>query len=159
MVVGRFLGGIAAVIRAPGLGQYLLLRRASDKDFAPGVWEPVTGRLDQGEGFEEALRREVREEISAEVTVELILGTTHFYRGTPSPDTELVGVVYLCALEDPHSVRIGPEHSEYRWVTPHEAEALLTAPDASTQWCRQVLARAEAVCRRRSRKCHMGPGL
>ena len=147
MTIGRFIGGVAALIRTPATGKYLMLRRAADKDFAAGVWEPVTGRVEQGEGFEAALRREVREEIGVEVTIELILGTTHFYRGRPSAETELLGVIYLCVLEDPDSIRISAEHVGYRWAAPAEAEALLSAPDASSRWFRQVLARAEAARR------------
>lgn len=142
MAVGRFLGGVAAVIWSPQLRRYLLLRRASDKDFAPGVWEPVTGRLEQGEGFQQALQREVLEEVGATVQVDMILGTTHFYRGECSPQTELIGVVFLCSLDDPDSVRLSAEHSEHRWADLVEAKRLLTASDPSTQWFRRVLMRA-----------------
>lgn len=145
MAVGRFLGGVAAVIWSPQMRRYLMLKRAPEKDFAPGVWEPVTGRLDQGEGFGQALQREVLEEIGTTVQVDMILGTTHFYRGESSPQTELVGVVFLCSLDDPDSVRLSPEHSEYRWVDLVEAERLLMATDPSTQWCRRVLVQAAAV--------------
>ena len=100
MPIGHFYAGIAAVIRSPETRQYLLLRRSEQKDYARGVWECVTGRVDQGEGFEDALRREVREELGVEVQIDYILGTTHFYRGVPIPENELVGVIYLCSLAD-----------------------------------------------------------
>ena len=107
MTIGRFYAGIAALIWSPETEQYLLLRRSAQKDFAPGAWECVTGRVDQGEGFEDALRREVREELGVDVQIEHILGTTHFYRGNPTPEKELVGVIYLCSLSRPqlHSYR------------------------------------------------------
>ena len=145
MTIGRFYAGIAALIWSPNNQRYLLLRRSEQKDYAALAWECVTGRVDQGEGFEEALRREVREELGVEVQVEHILGTTHFYRGTPDPDNELIGVVYLCSLTDPASIHIGYEHSEYRWLTATEALDLLTATDPSTQWARRVIRRAEAI--------------
>ena len=59
MTIGRFYAGIAALIRSTETNQYLLLRRSEQKDYAPGAWECVTGRVDQGEGFDDALRREV----------------------------------------------------------------------------------------------------
>lgn len=145
MTIGRFRGGIAAVIRSQE-GRYLLLRRSAAKDYAAGVWECVTGRVDQGEGFEDALHREVREELGVGVRIDLILGTTHFYRGEARPENELIGVVCLCSLDDPMAVRLSAEHSEHRWVTAGEALELLTAADASTQWMRRVIERAEAVC-------------
>ncbi len=96
--IGRFLGGVGALIINPENDTYLLLKRAQTKDFAPGVWECVTGRVDQGEGFDEAVVREVREEIGAEVQPLYILGTTHFYRGTAVPENELIGIIYLCTM-------------------------------------------------------------
>ena len=145
MTIGRFYAGIAALIWSPKTKQYLLLRRSAQKDFAPGAWECVTGRVDRGEGFEDALRREVREELGVDVQIEHILGTTHFYRGDPAFENELVGVIYLCSLSNPSSIHIGPEHSEFRWLSAHQALDLLSAPDPSTRWARRVIERAEAI--------------
>jgi 8-oxo-dGTP diphosphatase len=145
MSIGRFFAGIASLIWSPETRKYLLLRRSEQKDYARGAWECVTGRVDQGEGFEDALYREVREELGVTVQIEHILGTTHFYRGSPSPENELVGVIYLCSLADPASIRISPEHSEYRWLTIEQALDLLSATDPSTQWARRVIQQAEVI--------------
>lgn len=147
MNIGRFIAGVAALVWSPEENRYLLLKRSEKKDFAAGVWECVTGRVDQGESFEEALQREVREELGVEVRIEFLLGTTHFYRGETKPENELLGVVYVCSLRE-GNVRIGEEHSEFRWVTAGEARELLTAQDASTRWTRTVVERAEAVLNR-----------
>ena len=145
MTIGRFYAGIAALIWSPKTKQYLLLRRSEQKDFASGAWECVTGRVDQGEGFEDALHREVREELGAEVQAQHILGTTHFYRGDPIPENELLGVIYLCTLPDPASIRISPEHSEFRWLSADQAIELLTTADPTTQWIKRVIQRAEII--------------
>lgn len=145
MSLGRFYGGIAALIWSPYTEKYLLLRRSEHKDFGRGIWECVTGRVDQGEGFEDALHREVHEELDVQVQVDYILGTTHFYRGDPIPDNELVGVVYLCSLDDPASIHISAEHSEFRWLSAKEALELLSAADPSTQWAHRVFERAELI--------------
>ena len=145
MTIGRFYGGVGAVIWSPEKQRYLLLRRAVSKDFAAGAWECVTGRVDQGEGFEDAVHREVREELGVAARILCILGTTHFYRGTPTPEYEIIGVVYLCTVDDTDAVRTSTEHDAMRWVTAQEADALLTAPDLSTQWMRRVIERAEKV--------------
>lgn len=147
MVIGRFFGGIAAVIVSPETEQYLLLRRSEEKDYGRGIWECVTGRVDQGEGFEEALHREVREELGVQVQVEHILGTTHFYRGASISENELLGVVYLCSLSHLIPIHISPEHSEHRWLSAAQALELLSATDPSTLWARRVIERAEAVRR------------
>jgi 8-oxo-dGTP diphosphatase len=142
---GHFLGGVGALVWDGATGRYLLLRRAATKDFAAGVWECVTGRVDQGESFEEAARREVREELGVEARLEAILGTTHFYRGTAVPENELLGVIYLATIADPSAIALSGEHDEARWVTAVEAATLLSATDPSTAWTRSLIARAEQI--------------
>ena len=141
MTIGRFSAGVAALVRCPADGRYLLLQRSAAKDFGSGAWECVTGRVDQGEGFTAAVRREVREELGVEVQVDFIIGTMHFYRGPATPANELVGVQYCCSLADPASIHTSAEHSVYRWVTAAEAEGLLP----TGHWLRKAIRRAEAI--------------
>jgi 8-oxo-dGTP diphosphatase len=145
MAIGRFYAGIAAVIYSAETERYLLLRRSEHKDFGAGIWEVLTGRVDQGEGFEDALRREVGEELNTTVRAAYILGTTHFYRGEDNPANELVGVVYLCSVEAPGSISLSDEHAEFRWLAYPQAKELLSAPDSSTRWARRVIERAEII--------------
>jgi 8-oxo-dGTP pyrophosphatase MutT (NUDIX family) len=145
MSAGRFYAYIAALLWFPPNNTYLLLKRSEDKDFASGVWECVTGRVGQGESFEDALRREVHEELGIEVQIEFIIGTTHFYRGDERPENELIGVAYCCFIDNPEAINISAEHSEYRWVTPEEAYDLLSASDPGTRWAKRVIKRAEAL--------------
>lgn len=146
MSIGRYLGGVGALIWRPADNRYLLLKRSPQKDFAREIWEPVTGRLDQGEGFEDALHREAAEELGGlRIKPLFILGTTHFFRGDPLPQNELVGVVYLCRLLENAQPRISQEHTEWRWLNAEEAFALLTDPTPPTIWTRRVIARAEAL--------------
>lgn len=142
MSVGRFLAGIGALVWSPERDAYLLVRRSATKDFAPGAWECVTGRVDQGEGFEEALHREVREELGVEVVIDFLLGTTHFYRGDPVTANELLGVVYHCTLLTADPIRLSEEHQALRWVTSEEAPALLRDEHPSEAWLKRVLLRA-----------------
>lgn len=145
MSVGKFYGGVGALIWSPSIERYLLLRRSPAKDFGAGAWECVTGRVDQGEGFEEALHREVKEELGTQVQVIGILGTTHFYRGAPVADNELIGVIFLCTLDDPDAIQLSPEHSEYRWLTAAEVKATLDASDPTSRWARRLITRGEIV--------------
>lgn len=141
MGIGRFYGMVGALLRHPVDGKYLLLRRSGDKDFASGAWECVTGRVDQGEGFTQAVRREVREELGVEVQIDYVVGTAHFFRGEERPETEIIGVQYCCTFEEPDSIRVSAEHSEHRWVSAAEAEAMLPPG----HWLREVIQRAEDV--------------
>jgi 8-oxo-dGTP diphosphatase len=139
--VGHFLGGIGALIWDPATNRYLLLRRADHRDFKGGAWECVTGRVDQGESYEQALHREVGEEIGATVQIEFLVATTHFYRGQPLPENELLGVIYSCVIEKPEMAHFGAEHSTQRWTTAEEAMDFL--PEG--HWLRKVICRAERL--------------
>jgi 8-oxo-dGTP diphosphatase len=139
MSVGRFLGGIMALVRELENGRYLLLQRASSKDVGAGSWECVTGRVDQGEGFEEALYREVREEIGVKPTIEFILGTTHFYRGPASPETELLGMAYACTIPSASDIQLSTEHDAHHWFTATQIAEFLP----EKHWLAPVVKRAE----------------
>jgi 8-oxo-dGTP diphosphatase len=142
MTIGRFLGGVAALIWEPDTGKYLLLRRAGSKDFKSGEWECVTGRVDQGESYTQALLREVREEIGVEARIEFIIGLSHFYRGQELPENELLGVIFGCTISR-QDVTIGEEHSEMLWASASEIEAML--PD--DHWLRRAVSRCEHLRR------------
>jgi 8-oxo-dGTP diphosphatase len=147
MSIGRFYAGIAAVIRERKDGRYLLLRRSPKKDFGAGAWECPTGRVDQGEGFEQAAHREVMEELGVEMQIDGILGTTHFYRGEPVPENELVGVIFLCSVAEAGFVRLSEEHTEYHWLSASQVLKMLSADDPSQAWIRRVIERAEVTRR------------
>ena len=141
MSIGRFYAMIGALIRNANSGKYLVLRRSAEKDVGAGTWECVTGRVDQGEGFPEALQREVMEELGVQVQPDFILRTSHFYRGAPIPENEMVGVMVACSVENPETIQISWEHSEARWVTPDEATELLPRG----HWLVELIQRAEMM--------------
>ncbi len=141
MAIGRFLAAIVALIWDPATGKYLILQRSAQKDVGAGNWECPTGRLDQGEGFEDALYREVWEELQVRPQIEFLLGTTHFHRGEAIPENELIGLVYGCTLPAPAAVQIGEEHAAMHWMSREEAFAFL--PEA--HWLRWCIHRAELI--------------
>jgi 8-oxo-dGTP pyrophosphatase MutT (NUDIX family) len=147
MSIGRFYAGVAAVIRERMDGRYLLLRRSYKKDFGAGAWECPTGRVDQGEGFEQAAHREASEELGFDIQIDGLLGTTHFYRGEAIPENELVGVIFLCSVPEARIVHLGEEHSEYHWLSADQALKTLSPGDPSQEWIRRVIERAEMMRR------------
>jgi 8-oxo-dGTP diphosphatase len=141
MPIGHFLGGIAALIWDPATDKYLLLRRSAERDFQAGSWECVTGRVDQGESYEQALRREVFEEIGVQVQIEFLIATTHFFRGAAIPENELLGVVYGCTFPAQTTATFGVEHSEGHWLSRAEIDTLLP----ERHWLRKVIQKAERL--------------
>ena len=141
MPIGRFSAGIGALLWRPSDGRYLVLKRSEAKDAGAGTWECVSGRVDQGEGFSEAVHREVGEELGLQVQIDFIVGTEHFYRGEARPENEMVLVQFCCSVQEPAEIEVSWEHSEYRWVTAQEAEDLLPAG----HWLGKVIRHAEAI--------------
>ncbi|MDX2074828.1 MAG: NUDIX domain-containing protein [bacterium] len=144
MSIGKFLGGVGALIYNPPDNTYLMLRRSSTKDVGAGKWECVTGRVDQGEGFEQAVLREVYEEIGAYIQLDMLIGTTHFYRGEAIADNELIGVFYSGRLKNPTApIFISEEHSQYRWMTPQQVIDELS--DKAHRWISHLVQRDQVM--------------
>ena len=141
MSIGRFYAGVGALVWCASTRKYLVLRRSAAKDFGGGAWESVTGRVDQGEGFPQAVLREIHEELGVQAHIDFVIGTMHFYRGEAQPENEMVGVQFCCSIENPEAIKTSWEHAEYRWVTAEEAQALL--PEG--HWLLKVIRRAEAM--------------
>jgi 8-oxo-dGTP diphosphatase len=143
MTSSRFGAMVGALVWRQSDGKYLLLQRSAQKDFAAGQWECVTGRVEQGETFSEAVRREASEELGQPVQIEFIVGTAHFYRGVATPEHEMVGVHYACSVTGVHEIHVSDEHSACRWVTAQEAETLF----APGHWLRELIVRADGMRR------------
>ena len=139
MPIGRFIAMVGFLVWRRSDGRYLLLRRSADKDFAAGEWETGSGRLDQGEGFADAVLRESMEELGTEIRIECILGTAPFYRGEPTPDNDMVGVSFGCSIPDESDLTFSGEHSEHRWMNAAEASEFL--PDG--HWLSRLAQRAD----------------
>ena len=98
----------AAVIRD---GRVLASRRTEPPRLA-GLWEFPGGKVEAGENDEQALRRELREELQVEAVVgarlggDVLIGETAVLR------------VYLCTLTAGEPVLV--DHDEHRWLTVEE---------------------------------------
>ena len=82
---------VAAVIEEND--RFLVTRRQQGVHLA-GLWEFPGGKIDQAETHQSALRREIREELDADVQVhELVFHTTHAYS-----DRSIALYFYRCTL-------------------------------------------------------------
>ena len=97
-------------------GKLLLLRRSHCSSFDAGLWELPGGSLTFGESLEEALRREVLEEIGFAVRVGRPLVTWHFLR----EPYWITGVTFLCE-SDSGSVKLSDEHIDSVWIDARES--------------------------------------
>jgi len=101
-------------------GKVLLVRRPFNKRRG-GLWEFPGGKVEKGETLEEAIKRELSEELGVEVKVKKLLDKIrHRY---PEGEIEL----YLLEVESEEEPKL-KEAIEEKWVDLEEAERLELCP-------------------------------
>jgi len=105
---------VAAVIERDG--SFLMAQRLEGTHLA-GLWEFPGGKTTAGETHAQALTREIREELGAEVDVgPLVFEITHEY-----PDRSVSLHFYRCALDGEPQPMLG---QQIRWVPRAELRTL-----------------------------------
>lgn len=93
-------------------GRYLITQRRPSGSL-PLLWEFPGGRVEDNETEEQALARELREEMGIEVVVkERVALTRHNYTLY-----DIDFSVYRCTLRDPNTVIQNVRVHDHRWVT------------------------------------------
>jgi 8-oxo-dGTP diphosphatase len=121
---GRFLVAVGAIIEYVPTRQILLLKRAEQATFLPGIWEDIGGRIKQFEEPKHALRREVQEESGLEIEIVRPINVFHLFHGERSASDEMIIITYWCRTHSDRVV-ISDEHSDYRWLQPQDALQLV----------------------------------
>jgi 8-oxo-dGTP diphosphatase len=94
----------------------LVVRRSFDDDFLAGYYEMPGGRIEHDESHEEALIRELKEELSLKVKV---VKKYHQFSYQPGPNNHCTDYQYLVTLaerEDIKNLKLSAEHYKYKWV-------------------------------------------
>lgn len=119
---------VAAVIHKTidGKQKIFLPRRAATKKFLPDVFELPGGHVDYGEDLVVALKREVKEELKADIVVGKPFAA--FTYMNPVKQTHSVEIVYFAEFADSNQViELDPaDHSEYVWIAVDEIERIYT---------------------------------
>jgi dATP pyrophosphohydrolase len=106
--------------------EFLLLKRAANEVY-PLLWQPVTGRMNEGETAYEAALREIAEETNltpGEFWV--VPNVNSFYN--PNKDTVSLIPVFVGRVAADSEITISEEHDDYGWFEFEDAIRLLAWP-------------------------------
>ena len=79
-----------------------------------GMWEFPGGKIEPGESSEDALKREIQEELGVDIVIEDLICTTEY----DYPSFHLTMHCYLCRVEA-GEIELR-EHKSARWLRPEE---------------------------------------
>ncbi|MFA6493572.1 MAG: (deoxy)nucleoside triphosphate pyrophosphohydrolase [Candidatus Paceibacterota bacterium] len=117
-----FMIKVAAALIFDEYGNFLIAERA-DGSLA-GKWEFPGGKIEEGETENEAVVREIMEELGVQVVTEKIVGVfSHAY-----PDREVELILIQCFLSEDQKIISDGSHSSHAWVALSDCEKYDFAP-------------------------------
>src|SRR5579883_287323 len=110
-----------------GATEHLILRRAPDEQDYPGMMQVVTGAIEPGETAGDAALRELHEELGVQpVECHVLPVINSFYHARRHTIDH--SAVFAARVVTDAEIKLSPEHCEYFWCTPKEAEQKLIMP-------------------------------
>jgi len=113
--------------RERGVPVFLLLKRSDNDPLYAGIWQFITGSVNDGEEAPEAALRELFEE--TELRPERFWSVpyvSNYY--TPADDTVHLSPVFAAEVGEGARPKLSPEHEQFLWCHRPEAEEKLVWP-------------------------------
>lgn len=115
----KIVNVVAAIIKRDD--QILIAKRGYGE--FKGMYEFPGGKIEKDETPEEALKREIKEEMEANIEVDSFVCHVHYQY----PDFTLEMDCYLCHLKDSHISLL--EHLDAKWIHPDQEDILWVPAD------------------------------
>lgn len=97
-------------------GNKFLIAQRSLKKSQGGFWEFPGGKVEKDESYEDALKREIKEEFDSDIEVKEYLGQTiHHY-----PEKDIKLLFYKAELISKNIKLL--EHQDFRWITKNDKD-------------------------------------
>lgn len=100
----------------------LILRESAKKNLGTehGRYGNPGGRLDAGESYDEALRREVKEECGLDIEPLYPIFVGEWHPLINGVKTHVIAIFTVCTAKTTH-VKLSAEHDDFKWIKPEEA--------------------------------------
>jgi hypothetical protein len=99
----------------------LVLKRAKKRSLYPELWECGGGKVRNGETFEDAAKRQMKEEADVDIEITDVLCTYNI----PIPEREqkvIPGLKFTCKISKDQKIEISKEHEEWQLIGQEEIE-------------------------------------
>lgn len=103
-------------------GKVLIIQRSKDDDNYPGLWEMPSGKKEDLETVQDAVRREVEEETGIEVEVVKILSVFNYKNEKENEIRDATQINFLVKPSASPEVKLSSEHDNYAWITKEEID-------------------------------------
>ena len=98
--------------------KFLILKRHLNSSSNPNRWELPGGKVDDGENFDKALIRELKEETNLDIKIGDLVGAVQ----EDFPHKKTVAIIMNIELIS-GEVKISKEHVDWKWVSIDELES------------------------------------
>ena len=100
-------------------GKVLMVREAAAYDVGTnaGRYDVVGGRIEPGEHYEDALHREVKEEVGLEVDIIGPFAVSEWFPNVKGEQWHIVAIFFECKPKT-DTVTLGTDHDDYKWIDP-----------------------------------------
>ena len=95
--------------------KFLIARRNLNKSQG-GLWEFPGGKVEKNESYENALKREIKEELNADIEVKEYVGESIYHY----PEKDIKLIFYKAKLLSEKIELL--EHESYKWITKDEKD-------------------------------------
>lgn len=98
-----------------GIYEFLVLKRSNDVRIYPGIWQVITGTIEENETALQSVIREIKEETSIEaVNIWVLPYVTQFFN--ISRDAISASAVFGILVNEEETVKLSTEHTEFQWL-------------------------------------------